>query len=78
MKHPKIEQKMAYENILTSIENGILTITINQPHKLNALSKGVFDDLDAAVKDVYSNDEITGVIITGAGEKAFVAGADIS
>jgi enoyl-CoA hydratase len=69
---------MAYENILTSLENGILTITINQPKKLNALSKGVFDDLDAAVKEVYSNDEITGVIITGAGDKAFVAGADIS
>lgn len=69
---------MAYENILTSLENGILTITINQPKKLNALSKGVFDDLDAAVKEVYSNQEITGVIITGAGEKAFVAGADIS
>lgn len=69
---------MAYENILTSIENGILTITINQPKKLNALSKGVFDDLDSAVKEVYSNDDITGVIITGSGDKAFVAGADIT
>lgn len=69
---------MAYQFILTSLHNGILTITINQPHKLNALSKGVFDDLDAAVKEVYQNDEITGVIITGSGDKAFVAGADIS
>jgi enoyl-CoA hydratase len=69
---------MSYENILTSIENGIFTITINKPKKLNALSKGVFDDLDEAVKEVYSNDEITGVIITGSGDKAFVAGADIS
>ena len=69
---------MTYENILTSLENGIFTITINQPKKLNALSKGVFDDLDSAVKEVYQNDDIKGVIITGSGEKAFVAGADIS
>lgn len=69
---------MAYENLLTSLENGIFTITINQPKKLNALSKGVFDDLDLAVKEVYENKEITGAIITGNGEKAFVAGADIS
>lgn len=69
---------MAYENLLTSLENGIFTITINQPKKLNALSKGVFDDLELAVKEVYENDEITGAIITGSGDKAFVAGADIS
>lgn len=69
---------MAYEFILTSLDNGVLTITINQPQKLNALSKGVFDDLDVAVKEVYRNDAITGVIITGSGDKAFVAGADIS
>ena len=69
---------MAYENILTSLDNGIFTITINQPNKLNALSQGVLSDLRAAVKEVYENDEIRGAIITGAGEKAFVAGADIS
>lgn len=69
---------MTYENILTSLTNGILTITINQPKKLNALSKGVFDDLDSVVKEVYNNPEITGAIITGSGDKAFVAGADIS
>lgn len=69
---------MAYENILTTLQNGILTITVNRPAKLNALSKGVFDDLDGAVKEVYGNSEIKGVIITGSGDKAFVAGADIS
>ena len=69
---------MAYENLLTSLENGIFTITINQPKKLNALSKGVFDDLELAVKEVYENEKITGAIITGSGDKAFVAGADIS
>lgn len=69
---------MQYQNILASVANGILTVTINRPDKLNALSKGVFDDLDAVVKKVYASKEITGVIITGSGDKAFVAGADIS
>ncbi|MFM1876884.1 MAG: hypothetical protein RL266_2621 [Bacteroidota bacterium] len=69
---------MAYENILTSLNNGIFTITINQPGKLNALSQGVLRDLRAAVQEVYDNSSITGAIITGAGDKAFVAGADIS
>ncbi|MGB0368434.1 MAG: enoyl-CoA hydratase/isomerase family protein [Flavobacteriales bacterium] len=69
---------MNYDNLLTELSNGILTITINQPKKLNALSKGVFDDLDMVVKEVYANSEITGAIITGSGDKAFVAGADIS
>lgn len=69
---------MAYQNILTSLENGILTITINQPKKLNALSQGVLSDLRSAVKEVYENSEIKGAVITGAGDKAFVAGADIS
>lgn len=69
---------MPYENILTSLDNGIFTITINQPSKLNALSQGVLSDLRAAINEVYENDAIRGAIITGAGEKAFVAGADIS
>lgn len=69
---------MAYENILTSLSNGIFTITINRPDKLNALSQGVFKDLRAAVEEVYANADIKAVIVTGAGEKAFVAGADIS
>lgn len=69
---------MAYENILTSLDNGIFTITINQPKKLNALSQGVLTDLRAAVQEVYTNADIMGAIITGAGDKAFVAGADIT
>jgi enoyl-CoA hydratase len=69
---------MAYENILTTLDNGILTITINRPEKLNALSQGVLSDLRAAVDEVYSNEAVKAAIITGAGEKAFVAGADIS
>jgi enoyl-CoA hydratase len=69
---------MTYENLLTSLDSGIFTITINQPQKLNALSKGVLRDLRTAVKEVYDNGAITGAIITGSGDKAFVAGADIS
>ena len=67
-----------YATILTSLDNGIFTITINRPDKLNALNKQVFTDLDAAIDEVYSNTEIKSVIITGAGAKAFVAGADIT
>jgi enoyl-CoA hydratase len=67
-----------YSTILTSIQNGICTITINRPDKLNALNKQVFNDLDAAIDEVYNNAEIKSAIITGAGPKAFVAGADIT
>jgi enoyl-CoA hydratase len=53
-------------------------ITINRPDKLNALNKDVISDLDKAMDEVYSNPAIKSVIITGAGPKSFVAGADIS
>jgi len=67
-----------YQTLLTSLENHILTITINRPDKLNALNKDVFADLNKVLDEVYSNNEIRSVIITGEGPKAFVAGADIS
>lgn len=67
-----------YSTLLTHLENGIFTITINRPDKLNALNAAVFFDLNKALDEVYSNDAIKSVIITGAGVKAFVAGADIS
>lgn len=67
-----------YEYLLTNLSEGILTITINRPDKLNALNRAVIDELDKAFDDVYDNDEIRGVIITGSGPKAFVAGADIT
>jgi enoyl-CoA hydratase len=69
---------MDYSTIKTTLENNIFTITINRPDKLNALNKIVLDELDNAIDTVYNDDKIKGVIITGAGEKAFVAGADIS
>lgn len=64
--------------MLTSLENGIYTISINRPDKLNALNKDVFTDLNKALDEIEHNNEIRSVIITGAGPKAFVAGADIS
>ena len=67
-----------YQTLLTSLENGIFTITINRPDKLNALNKDVLSDLDTALDEVEKNPETRSVIITGAGPKAFVAGADIS
>jgi enoyl-CoA hydratase len=69
---------MAYQTLLADIENGIFTITINRPDKLNALNKDVFTDLENAVDEISNNPEIKSAIITGAGPKAFVAGADIS
>jgi len=67
-----------YTTLLSTIENGIYIITINRPDKLNALNKDVFTDLNNAVTEIESNVEIKSAIITGAGAKAFVAGADIS
>jgi enoyl-CoA hydratase len=67
-----------YSTLISSLENYIYTITINRPDKLNALNKDVFTDLNKMLDEVESNPEIKSVIITGAGPKAFVAGADIS
>lgn len=67
-----------YQTLLTSLENNILTITINRPDKLNALNKEVLNDLNKVLDEIQNNNEIKSVIITGAGAKAFVAGADIS
>jgi enoyl-CoA hydratase len=69
---------MNFQTILTSLENKIYTITINRADKLNALNKIVMEELSAAIDEVYDNEEIRSAIITGAGQKAFVAGADIS
>ncbi len=66
-----------YNTLITNLESGIFTITINRPDKLNALNRDVFTDLENAIQETYINAEIKSVIITGAGPKAFVAGADI-
>ena len=65
-------------NIITHSENGIFTITVNRPDKLNALNYQTIQDIGNAIKVAESASQVRGIIITGSGEKAFVAGADIS
>jgi enoyl-CoA hydratase len=69
---------MPYETLLTELENDILIITINRPDKLNALNKQVMHELDEVMTEVYKNKDVRSVIVTGSGQKGFVAGADIS
>jgi enoyl-CoA hydratase len=69
---------MNYENILLSLNNRILRITINRESKLNALNKLTLAELHTALSDAFTNPEVGGIILTGSGPKAFVAGADIS
>ena len=66
-----------YSTLVLEVSNGICTITINRPDKLNALNTTVMNELSQAINDVYSNPQVRSAIITGAGTKAFVAGADI-
>lgn len=68
---------MAFENILVSSENGISTITINRPKQLNALNKSTIAELSEAFQAADSDSNVKVIIVTGSGEKAFVAGADI-
>ena len=67
-----------YQTLLTSFDNGIYIVTINRLDKLNALNKQVMSDLDGVLDEIANREEIKAAIITGAGQKGFVAGADIS
>jgi len=68
---------MAYQYLLTKLEKGVMYLTINRETKRNALNKDTLKELNHALTAGLQNIEVKGVIITGAGEKAFVAGADI-
>ena len=70
--------KNEYENLTFDVKDNVAIIGINRPKAMNALNKGVREDLRSAMDEVETNDDIRTVIITGAGNKAFVAGADIS
>ncbi len=70
--------EMALENILTEIKNNVLVITINRPDKLNALNKQTIEELHELLVDAENDKSIRALIITGSGQKAFVAGADIA
>ena len=69
---------MTFENLLVTTENQIAQITINRPSKLNALNKATILELHQAFTSLEQNPDVRAIIITGSGEKAFVAGADIS
>jgi len=69
---------MSYQNILVDPQDAITTITINRPKKLNALNKDTIAELHDAFADADADADCHVIIITGSGDKAFVAGADIS
>jgi enoyl-CoA hydratase len=69
---------LMFENLLLSRDGALASITINRPQVLNALDSQTLDELRRAVLDLKADREIRVVIVTGAGEKAFAAGADIA
>jgi len=69
---------MNYQNILSETQGNIATITINRPSKLNALNKATIQELHKAFEAADEDRKVKVIIVTGSGEKAFVAGADIS
>ena len=69
---------MNFQNILVNQSNGLATVTINRPKKLNALNKATIEELHDAFSALNNDSDIKLILVTGSGEKAFVAGADIS
>ena len=69
---------MEYNNLLVEIEKPIAIVTVNRPKVLNALNLETVGELAAAFSMLETNDDVRAIIMTGAGEKAFVAGADIT
>jgi len=67
-----------YKNLIESLEDGILTITVNRPEKMNALNSTTLSELKMSIESAYDVDEVKGIVITGSGKKAFAAGADIT
>lgn len=67
-----------YQNIVTSKEASVLTITINRENKLNALNMDTLREIKEAVIEANKDKEVSGILLTGSGSKAFAAGADIS
>ncbi len=69
---------MAYENIIYQVKEGIATITFNRPKALNALNAALLGELSDALDKIAADEDIRVLILTGSGDKAFVAGADIT
>ncbi len=66
-----------FENIIFESDGPLATLVINRPEKMNAVNNATAEEIDGALDKVYKNSELRVLILTGAGEKAFVAGADI-
>ena len=78
---PRATQKRAapmLENVLYEKKGAAAYVTVNRPKVLNALNTPTWTDLRTAFEDARDDDSVRGVILTGAGNKAFIAGADIS
>ena len=75
---PLLHHDMNYNNILIETTNSLAVITINRPEKLNALNKATINELHHGLASLEKDEQIRVIILTGSGEKAFVAGADIS
>lgn len=69
---------MEFHNILLEVKEGIATVTVNRPKVLNALNDQTMEELRQAFLEIRRREDVQGVIFTGAGEKAFIAGADIN
>jgi enoyl-CoA hydratase len=69
---------MAFANLLWEVKDGVAVLTVNRPKVLNALNAQVFDELEEVVRGVEGDRTVKALVLTGAGEKAFVAGADIA
>ena len=69
---------MSFENIILEVDNAVATLFFNRPKALNALNNALFDELDIALDQISDNKNIRVLILTGTGDKAFVAGADIA
>lgn len=78
MKLTSLTSLSSLTTLLVSLQEGLLTITVNRPDKMNALNRTVFEELEKVLDVIDADKNIRAVIITGAGAKAFVAGADIS
>jgi len=69
---------MAFENLLLERDGSIAIVTINRPRVLNALNTPTMDELAAAMRELAADESVRAIVLTGSGEKAFVAGADIN
>ena len=68
---------MEYKNIIFDLKDGIATITFNRPEVLNALNKELLQELSTALDEIEEDEDIRALVLTGAGERSFIAGADI-